>query len=394
MWTTILTLDQFIETPMHHLFEGLVKSSIEILMLYMKFHKKWSAFARLTNDILNDVSSLNLNYCSTDLFNNEEDFKTGGWLAENYVAFSRIMLIILGHFEEYIEPNELGFYELQVMFQTLFALLSRLMSNKIFDNKTIDNYIKLFLGTCHYYEKDVGFEINRKGNKCCPFWYSKSNFVSLLNLTKQIELYGPVRLHWEGLKEKFIQKVKPLLKNKRTRVSYLVTKLQKMYRQNNLDVIIEKYVPSLSTTTYERICCFQRFKNLNNALSSIENLESLSGVVMKHNKNRIYIVHEHKDKIQLHRIVFDTRNRFIKSNLWYYTIDLKTKPNYIFTDYKLVLEETQDHVMIIPHKPGDKTVQNGYTVISKNWNVYSIEDGFYQYKPSMMFLERIVNKNK
>ena len=31
MWTTILTLDQFIETPMHHLFEGLVKSTIEIL---------------------------------------------------------------------------------------------------------------------------------------------------------------------------------------------------------------------------------------------------------------------------------------------------------------------------------------------------------------------------
>ena len=252
----------------------------------------------------------------------------------------------------------------------------------------------MFLGTCHYYEKDIGFEINRRGTKCYPFWYSKSNFVSLLNLTKQIELYGPVRLHWEGLKEKFIQKVKPLLKNKRTRVSYLVTKLQKMYRQNNLDVIIEKYVPSLSTTTYERISCFQRFKNLNNALSSLENFESLSGVVMKHNKNRIYIVHEHKDKIQLHRIVFDTRNRFIKSNLWYYTIDLKAKPNYIFTDYKLVLEETQDHVMIIPHKPGDKTVQNGYTVISKNWNVYSIEDGFYQYKPSMMFLERIVNKNK
>ena len=74
--------------------------------------------------------------------------------------------------------------------------------------------------------------------------------------------------------------------------------------------------------------------------------------------------------------------------------DLKTKSNYIFTDYKLVLEETQDHVMIIPHQPGDKIVQNGYTVISENWNVYSIEEGFYQYEPSMTFLEKIVNKNK
>ena len=39
MWTTILTLDQFIETPMHNLFEDLVKSTIEILMLYLKYHK-------------------------------------------------------------------------------------------------------------------------------------------------------------------------------------------------------------------------------------------------------------------------------------------------------------------------------------------------------------------
>ena len=66
-----------------HLFEGLVKSTIEILMLYLKYHKKWFSFARLTNDILNDVSSMNLNYCATDSFSNDEDYKTGGWLAEN-----------------------------------------------------------------------------------------------------------------------------------------------------------------------------------------------------------------------------------------------------------------------------------------------------------------------
>ena len=95
MRTTILTLDQFIETPMHHLFEGLIKSSIEILMLYLKFHKKWSSFARLKNDILNDISSLNLNYCATDSFNNDKDYKTGRWLAENYVAFPGYCLLSL-----------------------------------------------------------------------------------------------------------------------------------------------------------------------------------------------------------------------------------------------------------------------------------------------------------
>ena len=74
----------------------------------MKYHKKWTKYARLINDILNDVSCINVEYCDVDSFSNEDDFKTGGWLAENYVGFSRIMVVIIGHFDNYIEPQELG----------------------------------------------------------------------------------------------------------------------------------------------------------------------------------------------------------------------------------------------------------------------------------------------
>ena len=48
-----------------------------------------------------------------------------------------------------------------------------------------------------------------------------------------------------------------------------------------------------------------------------------------------------------------------------------------------MLEETPDYDMLIPYRPGDASVQNGYTIISKNWKVFSIEDGFYQYEPSI-----------
>ena len=115
-----------------------------------------------------------------------------------------------------------------------------------------------------------------------------------------------------------------------------------MHCQNNLNVIIDKYVSDISTSTYERISSYQRFKSLNNVISSLEKFESVSGVVMKHSPNRIHIVHEDKDSNKLHRIVFHRRDRFLKSNLWYYSIDMKTKPNYIFTDYKSMIQETQE----------------------------------------------------
>ena len=82
----------------------------------------------------------------------------------------------------------------------------------------------------------------------------------------------------------------------------------------------------------------------------------MSGVVLKHGPNRIHIVHEDKDSNELHRIVFHTSDRFLKSNLSYYSIDLKTKPNYIFTDYKSMIQETQDYVILIPYKPNDASV--------------------------------------
>ena len=40
MWSNLLTLYQFIETPMHLIFEGLVKSSIELLIACMRCRKK------------------------------------------------------------------------------------------------------------------------------------------------------------------------------------------------------------------------------------------------------------------------------------------------------------------------------------------------------------------
>ena len=217
--------------------------------------------------------------------------------------------------------------------------------------------------------------------------------MSLLNLTKQIETYGPVRLYWEGMNEKFIQKVKPLLKNKRTRVSYLVNKLEKMHRHNNFEVIVSDFDSDHLGSYYDRISDFQRFKSTHITESCLQNFESISGVVTRHHPNKIYIVHEIGEQIQLYRLIFSEKQSFVKSNLWYYLVSLKKKPNYIFSDYNFLLEELKDMVVIVPYHPGNKSIQNGFTVISKNWKVYEVENGFSHYKPNINLLEKIISKN-
>ena len=109
----------------------------------------------MCNEILEDIETLHLSYCMADGLTNSDDMKTGGWLAETYLAFSRIMIVFIGHISEYIHHDELGILELQLMFQSLYALLSRLMSDDINIQSNIDDYIKIFLSICHFYEEDI-----------------------------------------------------------------------------------------------------------------------------------------------------------------------------------------------------------------------------------------------
>ena len=67
--------------------------------------------------------------------------------------------------------------------------------------------------------------------------FEKSNFVSLLNLPQQVEEYGTIYLHWEGVRERFIQHVKPSLINMRSSVSYLVKKMKQIYQDNTLQYV-------------------------------------------------------------------------------------------------------------------------------------------------------------
>ena len=81
---------------------------------------------------------------------------------------------------------------------------------------------------CHFYKDTIGFKINSKGDKQNSIRYNKSFYMSLFNFPGQIHTYGPIRLHWEGIKGKSMYYAKPIIKNRRTTISYLLKNWKKI----------------------------------------------------------------------------------------------------------------------------------------------------------------------
>ena len=88
MWKSCIQIEKFIDTPMHHLFEGVIKAIFELQMFFFKVHNKWTQYGTIANSIWEEVNSLKCLYNICEPFTGGKDFKTGGWLAETYLGYS------------------------------------------------------------------------------------------------------------------------------------------------------------------------------------------------------------------------------------------------------------------------------------------------------------------
>ena len=102
------------------------------------------------------------------------------------------MVVLLVYMEPMLKQNFKTSSEFKCMIQTSFVLVSHLMGRTSTSTTDLKEIIKIFLSTCHEFDLQFGYSDNN-----VPFWFKKSNFVSLLNLPHQIEKYGPLHLYWE-----------------------------------------------------------------------------------------------------------------------------------------------------------------------------------------------------
>ena len=390
MWTGILSLDQFVDTPMHLLFEGIVKSGIELIIQFMKYHKKWNKLVTVANHYLDEVHYLCLDYCKCEAFTNDEDYKPGGWLAETYLGFSRIMVIIVIQIDTFIDGDTVGIQHIKLLIASMFAMLSRLMTTDNVAIDIIEHHIKLFLSICHYFEGEIGYPTNNDGIKLFPFWFNRGNFVSLLNLPKQIDMYGPVRLHWEGSKERYIQRVKPILVNNRSSGTFLLTKMKWIHSlstfeaiNNNICGIVTR---DTNVTSYNG---YNIYKDREALLYKLDRYDVISGIVISQNQPKIYIlVHRKGQIIALELLCLDNGLRY-KMNLPFWQISLSSHPTYVFDNRREIEPSIMDNVILLPCDITKTCIENGYIIITANWKYMSPNKTLQFYNPSLTALQKM-----
>ena len=369
MWNSSLRLEQFVETPMHQLFQGIVKSSIVLVTDFFKCNSKWTAFGKYANPILKQIFALHCDFCRTEPFSGGNEYTTGGWLAETYLGYSRIMPILFCQIDQMIDNNIRGYEEIQALVQILNALLSRLMTHDYVCLDDISDHIKMFLSVCHIFETYTYTQQDQ-----VPVWYSKGNFISLMNLPDQIKQFGPVYLHWEGVRERFIQVAKPLMKNMRTSLTYLCIKLQEIHCKSVMRSVLYDANDS-ELKQYDRLSSLRSFSSYDKLNHDLNNFNCFLGFLHKIDKLQYAIV---KSKIgyNIHRILFDDGFGFHKNNQWFAPIATFEEVNFHSIAKEEISSIIKDHILYIPYDTTNLTGINGYAAISKSW-LSRKEDGHF-----------------
>ena len=376
IWNAPFALNQFIDAPMHLIFQGIIKSIIEMISDWLSplstSKSYYKEFCKIISPMMTKISNMNLRWCALNSFNVSKNYKASGWIAANYLAYARLMLVYYRYVRTVIKSTEPGLLQCEGMIQSGLCLVSYIMSKHNEDPNPIMEYTKLFLSCVDKFESTVYVTDTFK-----PIWTSRGNFLSLLNLPLQQQYFGTVRNFWEGERERYIQHIKPLLTNLRHSTSFLVTKLERLYQGAAIDYVLtsipdeSNFIPSVPA--YERNSDFLVYKNIISVNQLIERNDPISGIELEstnsnHESVFCVAVNGSDKKIQCHTINFSVQDGYKRCGHYFRNIDLlQDEPNSIRTfNSKTDLWKKASHfVLFIPNLEQDKHCD--YTIVSNEW---------------------------
>jgi hypothetical protein len=218
----------YVETIMHLIGHGVIPSCLELTETVFKEQGIWSSFERFANPFLDDIASFNLDWCHV------KRVPRSNWLAEDGFGFGRVMIFLYGHFLLHENVAQKQMYStlgktLKQLKQVLCScniMVCLVMSTTKIDTCELDVCIKIFLSCCKrfcdsYYDESL-----------TKFWFSKSNFISLLNLPDQIDNFGSPSLYWDGSFERFIHGPKEVLMGARKNPKSLRKRMRIMQKKH------------------------------------------------------------------------------------------------------------------------------------------------------------------
>ena len=173
---------------------------------------------------------MNCDFCKMEYFTDTTSSLSSGWIAENHLACSRLITHLLSHVRDIMNIQDYNLMKaFDYVIESWSCLISRLMTRAEVNTVDIDLYLKIFLRFFHNFE-----DISEVGGQSY-LWTRRGNFLSLLNLPKQIEQFGHIANYWEGINERHIQVIKPFIQRMRTTSSFLTTKMTHMYNQKAIN---------------------------------------------------------------------------------------------------------------------------------------------------------------
>ncbi len=150
-------------------------------------------------------------------------------------------------------------------------MVSHLMSWQQISSEQQLQHIKLFLDCCCQFCKATHDE------SITPFWLSKGNYVTLLNLPEKIERFGPLQDYWNGSKEQYIQLIKQKLVNILRNQSFMAGKLTKAHQSHVLDWIMHNLDSPFADPSMPRNGFFHTYSSRATIIDHFKNGKILRG---------------------------------------------------------------------------------------------------------------------
>jgi len=144
-------------------------------------------------------------------FHGQRNHTISCWLSVHYATIGRLCCILYSPIRRIVGDYAVGLNEFKSLMIILNLLLSKLLSECNTDYSIIDNLVIMCLSTFQLFENKINSIVpnetkisNRNdkssNNKKKWFWLSRGNFLSLLNLSQQVNTFGSLLIIGMGIK--------------------------------------------------------------------------------------------------------------------------------------------------------------------------------------------------
>ena len=404
-------MNSFQTMPMHMCFLGIEKSLIALTSVLAnrtdrKQNAAWYKLIDAMQGSQETINSVYLVWCLAMKFTDMEkkNLGTANWQSDHYLAFTRVSLFhfspldngdITNHFDKQLI---LSFRSMRV---TWFCFISHIFAEEKIPTETINVLVRLFLSSCRRFwilgerkanqltdggasstkrtsgkkRKLEGGKLSAKlddqkaKKKSTPFYVSKANFFSLLNIGDMIEQSGNMRNCWEGENESYIQNVKREISTMKHNEKYLKTILTKILRTDVL-ASFNKDNPFSKIKKYSRTS-HVRIYNKGLKHSTVEDVFSqediVSGVISTKGHLLVCFEESRFKGIGVHPLILDDIKGFWKCNLWYSETLPQSHHSSVYKSREDLLKDCIDFFILLRERDTNNISMR--TMICRSWRV-------------------------